>query len=117
MNTKVKKTKTSKSVALSNPIAINRTLNKKYSYILLHPSTTQKGYYSFTVFWNPDRAVNQGVPVGKSFCNYKTKQKCVTAIKKLTDVFPATLTKLNHCCDQFGKDVDIEIKYDIKKLL
>ncbi len=116
MNTKVEKTNAlSKHPKRLTPLAISRALGKTHSYILLHPSQTQDGYHFFTVFWFSDKD-NAGESVGKSWRDYKTKKQCITAIKKLSDCFPG-ISKFYSCFDHLGHKVDIEIKYDVKKLL
>lgn len=95
-----------------NPITIANNLGETGRSIMMHPDSSG---YSYKIFWQRDEADKLEI-VGTSPKIYKTKKECIKTIKKLTDCFPKAFGSIS-CCDHNGCDVDIEIKYDIKKLL
>jgi hypothetical protein len=80
----------------------------------MHPENSG---FSYKVFWQRDKADKLEI-VATSPKIYKTKSECIKTIKKVTDCFGSSLVFSGiSCYDHKGEDVDIKIKYDVKKLL
>ena len=110
--------KTNTKIALKkthalNPLTIANNLGKTGRFIMMHPDSSG---YSYKIFWQRDGADKLEI-VGTSPKIYKTKKECIKTIKKLTDCFPSGFVTGIRCFDHKGYKVDIEIKYDVKKLL
>lgn len=94
-----------------SPMAIVKKLAITFPYILLHPEG--KGY-SYKIVWqNPDN--NNMEIVASSHKIHKTKQSCVSAIKKLKDFWGSALGELKPCYDHRGNPIDIKIKVETKR--
>ncbi|MGN6297937.1 MAG: hypothetical protein ACTHM7_14215 [Ginsengibacter sp.] len=96
-----------------NPSTIAKNLGMDGRFIIMYPENSG---YSYKIFWQRDKADKLEI-VGSSAKIYKTKGECIKIIKKLTDCFPSGFGSGIRCYDHKGNGVDIEIKYDIKKLL
>jgi hypothetical protein len=97
-----------------NPATIAKNLGRTGRFIILHPENSG---YSYKIFWQRDKADKLEI-VGSSAKIHKTKNECIKTIKKLTDCFSrSSLFGGISCYDHKGQRVDIEIKYDIKRLL
>lgn len=94
-----------------SPMAIVKKLAITYPYVLLHPEG--KGY-SYKIIWqNPDNGSME--IVASSHKIHKTKQSCISAIKKLKNFWGSALGGLKPCYDHKGNAVDIKIKIEVKR--
>lgn len=95
------------------PFSIIRELGIEDRHVLIHPA---KHGYGYTVFWGEKGALEI---IASSPRSYRTKQECVRAIKKLSDFWFTSSLIVNYvkAYDHKGKRIDIEIKYDVKRLL
>lgn len=98
---------------VTNPLTIANDLGKTGRFIIMHPENSG---FSYKIFWQRDKADKLEI-VGTSPKVYKTKKECIKTIKKVTDCFPGGIFHTILCYDHNGSDVDIKIKYDVKKLL
>lgn len=97
-----------KSINLQSVI---KKLNRRYGYILIHPDGAG---YVYKVLWGEDYKLEI---VGGSSKVHKTKKDCVRAVKKLSDFWGCSVLGSNVCYDHAGNQIDIKIKYDVKRLL
>ena len=98
-----------------SPMAIVRKLAKTYPYILIHPEGKGYSYKVLWQDWGKDKNNMELEIVASAHKTHKTKQSCVSAIKKLNDFWGSSFGSLKHAYDHNGKEVDIEIKAEVKR--
>ena len=91
-------------------MSIVRRLAKTFPYILIHPESNG---YSYKIVWqHPDTRMSE--IIGSSHKTFRTKQSCVSTIKKLKD-FWGGMSDFKYAYDQHGKQVDTEIRVEVKR--